>query len=115
MTLRPLFSCSVGSELVQAGAGLYRDTEVEVEQIEDSLITGLLRERLLQVRIGATNEGMFSDLWLSVFSHCPWLSLTKLTFSNHLVISKSSSRKHVQYVGGIRDTGLWRWVQCTTS
>ena len=98
----------VGSELVQAGSGLYRDSEMEVEQIEDSLITGLLRERLEHVRIGTASQGIFSQLWLSVFSHCPWLSLTKLTFSNHLVISKCSSRKHVQYVGGLSDTGLWR-------
>ena len=106
MLLRP--DISVGSELVQAGSGLYRQSEEEVEQIEDSLITGLLRERLEEVRIGTTSQGMFSHLWLSVFSHCPWLSLTKLSFSNHLVISKSSSRKHVQYVGGITDAGLWR-------
>ena len=99
---------SVGSELVQAGLGLYSHSEEEVEQIEDSLITGLLRERLDQVRVGSTSEGLVSHLWLSVFSHCPWLSLTKLSFSNHLVISKSSSRKHVQYVGGLTDTGLWR-------
>ena len=93
---------------MQAGAGLYGHSEVEVEQIEDSLITGLLRERLDRVSIGATSQGILSQLWLSVFSHCPWLSLTKLTFSNHLVISKASSRKHVQYVGGVRDSGLWR-------
>ena len=99
---------SVGSELVQAGLGLYSHSVEEVEQIEDSLITGLLRERLDQVRVGSTSEGLVSHLWLSVFSHCPWLSLTKLSFSNHLVISKSSSRKHVQYVGGLTDTGLWR-------
>jgi len=60
------------------------------------------------VEIGSTSSGAASDLWLAVFSHCPWLSLTKLTFSNHLVISKASSRKYVQYVGGITDTGLWR-------
>ena len=93
---------------MQAGRVLYRHTELELEQIEDSLITGLLRERLDQVEIGSTSSGAASDLWLAVFSHCPWLSLTKLTFSNHLVISKASSRKHVQYVGGITDTGLWR-------
>ena len=84
-----------------------------MEQIEDSLVTGLLRERLDQVGLGTTSQGLFSHLWLAVFSHCPWLSLTKLSFSNHLVISKWSSRKHVQYVGGISDTGLWR--QGTTS
>ena len=99
---------SVGAELVQAGAGLYSQSEEEVEQIEDSLVTGLLRERLDQVGLATTSQGIFSHLWLAVFSHCPWLSLTKLSFSNHLVISKSSSRKHVQYVGGITDTGLWR-------
>ena len=43
---------SVGSELVQAGSGLYSQSEEEVEQIEDSLITGLLRERLEEGRIG---------------------------------------------------------------
>ena len=91
---------------MQAGQTLYAGKEVE--QIEDSLITGVLRDRLESVSIGGTQQGLSSLLWLNVFSHCPWLSLTKLSFSNHLVLSKSSSRKHVQYVGHFTQKALWR-------
>ena len=79
-----------------------------MEQIEDSLITGLLRERL-DVSIGLTSQGVSASLWLGIFSHCPWLSLTKLSFSNDLVLYKRSSRRHVQYVGHFTDVALWRW------
>ena len=115
---------TVGTELVQVGHILYKD--IEVEQIEDSLITGLklcvlllqvkrfsnlgvLRERLNNVDISSLSSSISSTLWISIFSHCPWLSLTKLTFSNDLVISKSSSRKNVQYVGSVSSPQLWRY------
>ena len=104
---------SVGAELVQAGAVLYGDTEVE--QIEDSLITGELRVRLENVIItgtGPLHSSLLSSFWSSTLSHCPWLSLTKLAFSNNLVRSKSSSRKNVQYVGPINSPQLWRYYIC---
>ena len=126
-----LIHFSVGAELVQAGLAVYGN--VEVEQIEDSLITGPqctqhnsffvfykksvsvhktlissgeLRQRLDNVPVLGSPSP--SPLWTHVLSHCPWLTLTKLSFANDLVITKSSSRKSVMYVGPIDSPALWR-------
>ena len=100
----------VGAALVQAGLVLYGDTEVV--QIEDSLITGVLRERLLGVSLDTLETGVMARLWLNIFSYCPWLTITKLTFSNNLVISKTSSRSNVQYVGPVTSPQVWRYYIC---
>ena len=103
-------SPKVGAALVQVGLALYNMTEVE--QIEDSMITGVLRERLPHVRLEVLETGFFPFLWMNIFSHCPWLTLTKLSFFNDLVISKRSSRSNVQYVGSITSPGVWRFYIC---
>jgi len=100
----------VGTALVQAALIMYGDTEVV--QIEDSLITGVLRERLPGVTIDSLETGVLARLWLNVFSLCPWLTITKLTFSNNLVISKTSSRNNVQYVGSVTTPQVWRYYIC---
>ena len=53
-------------------------------QIEDALITGVLREK-----IGVELAAMEPPTWLgwawhTVLSQCPWMTITKLTFSNNL-------------------------------
>jgi len=105
---------SVGAELVQAGLSAYGN--VEVEQIEDSFITGELRERLDNVMISSlssmSSSSPTSFLWSSILSHCPWLSLTKLSFGNDLVVTKFSSRSKVMYVGPITNPHLWRYYIC---
>ena len=101
---------TVGAALVQVGLSLYNGTEVE--QIEDSMITGVLRERLPQIRLETLRRGFMPLLWQNIFSHCPWLTLTKLSFFNDLVISKRSSRSNVQYVGSITSPGVWRFYIC---
>ena len=100
----------VGAGLVQAGLELYNDTDVE--QIEDSLITGVLRERLPGVFLDTLETGVTAPLWLNFFSHCPWLIGFKITFFNDMVISKRSSRSDVQYVGSVTDPGVWRYFLC---
>ena len=100
---------SVGSKLVEAANLLYHDTEVV--QIEDSLITGVLREKV-GVHLVSLEAGWRSWAWLSLFSHCPWLTMAKLTFSNDLVLSKKSSRQSVQYVGGLMEAAVWRYYVC---
>ena len=100
----------VGAALVQAALTLYGDTEVV--QIEDSLITGVLRQRLPGVSVDALETGIMSKLWLNIFSYCPWMTITKLTFFNNLVISKTSSRSNVQYVGPVTSPHVWRYYIC---
>ena len=100
----------VGAGLVQAGLMLYRDSDVE--QIEDSLITGVLRERLEGVVLDTLETGVMAKPWLSVFSHCPWMIGFKITFFNDMVISKRSSRSNVQYVGAVTEPGVWRYFLC---
>ena len=53
-------------------------------QIEDALITGVLREK-----VGVELAAMEPPTWLgwawhTVLSQCPWMTITKLTFSNNL-------------------------------
>lgn len=105
-----LTSPAVGAALVQAGLALYGDKEVE--QIEDSMITGVLREALPQVRLEILQKGILPLFWHHILSHCPWLTLTKLSFFNDLVITKTSSRSNVQYVGSISSPGVWRFFIC---
>ena len=57
---------------------------------EDSLITGLLRERvgagLISLQPGPAN------LWHSFLSLCPWLTVLKLTFFDEIVLNKVHPR-----------------------
>ena len=99
----------VGLKLVQAANALYPDTEME--QIEDALITGVLRERV-GVELVTLEDTWLAAAWLQLLSHCPWLTITKLTFSNTLVREKRSSRAHVQYVGGLLEPRVWRYYTC---
>ena len=100
---------AVGIRLVEAANLLYPNTEVV--QIEDSLITGVLREKV-GVDLISLEPSWTSSSWLHIFSYCPWLTMTKLTFSNDLVISKRSSRQAVQYVGGVTEGRVWRYYVC---
>ena len=100
----------VGAALLQAGLVMYGGTETE--QIEDSLITGILRERLPGVYLDTLETGLLAGLWLHVFSHCPWITGFKITFLNSLVISKTSSHSNVQYVGPITSPQVWRYFLC---
>ena len=100
----------IGAALVQAGHVLYGETDTS--QIEDSLIAGILRERLPDVRLETLESGLLARLWLHIFSHCPWITGFKITFLNSLVISKTSSRSNVQYVGSITSPQVWRYYLC---
>ena len=100
----------VGAGLVQAGLALYNDTDVL--QIEDSLITGVLRERLPDVSVDTYETGLAANLWLNYLSHCPWMTGWKITFFNNMVISKKSSRSNTQYVGSMMEPGVWRYFLC---
>ena len=101
---------NTGAALAQAGVLLY--PEKPMKQIEDSLITGVLRESLQNVDIDQMNLSPMSFLWDKIFSQCPWLTLTKLSFFNDMVKSKQSSRSNVQYVGSITNLQVWRFFIC---
>ena len=92
------------------GYKLYKDEEVE--QIEDSLITGVLRDRIEGVVVDTIETGLMSKPWLHIFSHCPWMIGFKIIFFNDMVISKRSSRNNVQYVGSVTDLAVWRFFLC---
>lgn len=101
---------AVGAQLVQAGYVLYNSTEVE--QIEDSLITGVLRNALPDVKIDTYETGLLSQIWLKYLSHCNFLAGFKITFFNSYVISKVSSRSDTWYVGSVTDAQVWRYFLC---
>ena len=67
----------------QVGLALYGETGAPHG---DSLVTGLLRERLPHVRIEVLGRGLERLVTL-----CPWLNSFKATFFNSLVVSKASS------------------------
>ena len=92
----------VAGQLVQAGHLLYRDREVT--HIEDSLITGILREQLPHLRL----EALQTRWWEVLTDWCPPLYMFKSTFLNSLVLSKTSSRAGVRYVGPVTDGRVWR-------
>ena len=94
---------------VQVGLALYGDAAEDITQIEDSLITGVLRERLPHVRCrsrsrrqetGDTPLALLCRLEVLAVRPLPWRlfswfslgHLFKETFFNDLIISKRSSR-----------------------
>ena len=88
------------------GLALYGDSAEDVTLIEDSLITGVLRERLPHVRCGSrsrrqeTLPALLCRLEVLAVRPLPWRlfswfslgHLFKETFFNDLIISKRSSR-----------------------
>ena len=100
----------LGAQLAQVGLELYRDRERDVVQIEDSLITGVLRERLPHISIEVLSRG--NPVWNRVTSWCPFTHMFKQTFFNDLIISKVSSRNNVHYVGSITNLQLWKFYLC---
>ena len=100
----------VGAALVQAGLALFNQTEVV--QIEDSLITGVLRERLPHITIEMLETPGIPSLWQRFFTLCPWMNTFKQTFFNAMIKSKRSSRSNVHYVGPVTTPGVWRFFIC---
>ena len=100
----------VGAALVQIAFSLFNQTEVV--QIEDSLITGVLRERLPYVKIEMLETQGIPSAWQKFFTLCPWMNTFKQTFFNSMVMSKRSSRSNVHYVGHITNPGVWRFFIC---
>ena len=57
----------VGAQLAQVGLTLYGESPRDITQIEDSLVTGVLRERLPQLRIEMLEAGsIFCKLTFSI-------------------------------------------------
>ena len=95
--------------LAQAGLAVFGEFQAEVSLIEDSLITGVLRQSLGQVQLGMLAG---SSSWLHLLSHCPWLAVAKLTFFDPVVTRKTSDRSGVQYVGSVTESKVWRFFLC---
>ena len=53
-------------------------------QIEDALITGVLREKVGVELAPMEPPSWLGWAWHTVLSQCPWMTITKLTFSNNL-------------------------------
>ena len=100
---------AVGAKLAQVGLKLYGDQKEDVTLIEDSLITGILKERLPGVRL----EMMFLGQWKRIFTWCSFIHVFKQTFFNDLIISKISSRSNVHYVGRVTNPQVWKFFLCS--
>ena len=100
----------VGAALLQVGSALFSQAEVTI--IEDSLITGVLRQRIPRVALEMLDTSLSTKIWQNYLSFCPWLTVAKLTFFDEIVINKTSSRSGVQYVGSITSPGFWRFFVC---
>ena len=99
----------VGAKLAQVGLQLYGVQASPVTLIEDSLITGILKERLPGVRL----EMMFLGQWKRVLTWCSFIHVFKQTFFNDLILSKVSSRSNVHYVGPVTNPHVWRFFLCS--
>jgi len=100
----------VGYKLVQAGMHMYPEKEVRIA--EDYLVAGVLRQRLGVPLDMIEGHSLTSKLWTSTLSHCPWMTTTKQTFFNDLVLRKNSARSNVQYVGTVTQPQVWRFFIC---
>ena len=98
--------------LAMAGIAVFGDFRPEISLIEDSLITGVLRQSLADVELDMLGPGLTNQVWLQLLSHCPWLTVAKLTFFDPAVISKTSDRSGVQYVGSVTQPAVWRFFLC---
>ena len=109
-----LYSVSpvLGARLVQAGAKVFGGHSEDIVLIEDSLITGVLRQSLGDVDLDILVDSRTRWLWSDILSHCPWLTVAKMTFFDDLVIRKTSDRSGVQYVGSVWDASVWRFFLC---
>ena len=105
-------SPSLGARLVQASSLVFGDYKDDIVLIEDSLITGVLRESLGDVDLDMLVKTRQRWLWSNILSHCPWLTVLKLTFFDELVIQKTSDRSGVQYVGSIWSPKVWKFFIC---
>ena len=108
-----LITPRTGARLAREGVEVFGHFEKEITLIEDSLITGVLRERLGGVELDMLVETWTNKhCWLNILSHCPWLTVAKLTFFDDLVRNKTSDRSGVQYVGSITSPKVWRFFLC---
>lgn len=106
-----VLSPGLGARLAQVALSLYRDQQKgEILHTSDSLITGVLRERLPQVRIERMERR--HPVWNTVALWCPVTHLFKQTFFNDFVLSKRSSSTH--YVGSVTEPKVWRFFTCFT-
>lgn len=72
---------------------------VNVARLDDIYVTGFLRERLEGVKLQQLHSKGLSGLsWNAVFSHCPFLGITKNIFYNDIVLDKGSGA--VTYIKG---------------
>jgi len=102
----------VGAQLAQAGLALYGSYDGDVSIIEDTLVTGVLREALPSPPpLEILDRSWVGWIWRHLFHHCTWLSLTAEIFANDIVVSKRSSRSGIRYVGPVTDLEVWRWVR----
>ena len=100
----------LGAQLAQVAHSLYREAEGDNFHTSDSLITGVLRERLPQVRIERMERRHW--VWNTAALWCPVTNLFKQTFFNDFVLSKRSSTTH--YVGSVTDLKVWKFFTCFT-
>ena len=105
-------SPSLGARLVQASVLMFGHYKDDIVLIEDSLITGVLRESLGDVDLDMLVDTRQRWLWRNILSYCPWLTVFKLTFFDELVIQKTSDRSGVQYVGSIATPKVWKFFIC---
>ena len=103
---------ALGARLAQAGARVFGGHSEDIVLIEDMLITGVLRQSLGDVDLDILVDSRMRWLWTDFLSHCPWLTVAKMTFFDDLVIRKRSDRSGVQYVGSVWDVHVWRFFLC---
>merc|ERR1712212_522650 len=64
--------------------------------LEDTFITGMVRQRIEGAKIEILDVGFTSFIWNKLLLRCPFLNLAKSGFLNKVVLKKN------EYIGNLR-------------
>ena len=92
----------IGLALAEVAAQ-YADEVLPMAKMDDVFVTGILRERL-GMSLTQMAPGLWSRVWDTSLSECPFISMIKLVFFNDIVLEKGnmvkSSRQVLHYRKG---------------
>ena len=91
----------VGLALAEVAAQ-YADEVLPMAKMDDVFVTGILRERL-GMSLTQMAPGLWSRVWDTSLSECPFISMIKLVFFNDIVLEKGNPSH--PYINGYKFVG----------
>lgn len=87
----------VGLALAEV-AVIKHDHLINKSKLDDIFVSGFIREYLPDVKLSQLGDGRIGKWWNNLFSHCPFMGITKNIFFNEIVEEKGSGG--VSYIKG---------------